>query len=275
MVYKEGSMKLDTGIEVFYREWIPETSKGLVIGIHGFVEHSGRYSEFGEFLEKNGYSLSMYDLRGHGKTAGHDDFGSVDRFNRYFSDTESFATNIMKEHNVDSAFIIGHSMGGLIALYVLARAKIPLKGGVTSGPALLLASNVGQKIGLILINTFSPKKRLKLPLNPEFLSHDPNVGKSYMEDPLVCKNPSVELVYQMYQASKSSWELLPTIRTPLLMLHGADDKIVPPKATLEGFDSIPSKDKNKKLYPGFYHEILQETGKYTVYSDILNWISIH
>ena len=273
MSYKEGKMELATGIEVFYRTWKPKESKGIVIGIHGFVEHSGRYTKLGKYLEKNGYTLAMYDLRGHGKTASQDDFGHVDRFNSFVTDTEAFSSSLLNDRGTESAFLLGHSMGGLIVLYMLTRAKIRLKGAITSGPSLSMNSTSVQRIMLSLTHAISPKTRVKLPIDPSMLSHDPAVGPQYMEDPLVCKRPSVSLIYELYQGSKEIWNHLQEVSTPVLMLHGSDDHIVPTSVTPQAYEKISTKDKSKKIYDTFYHEILNEKGKEEVYSDILTWMS--
>lgn len=275
MTCKEGTLDLDTGLKAFYRMWTPSDSKGLIIGVHGFVEHSGRYLELGDFLEKNGYSFAIYDLRGHGKTAGKEDFGHVDKFENFVLDTEAFSSSVMKDQGVDSAFILGHSMGGLIVLYLLSRSNIKVKGAVTSGPSLSMTSSAGQKFMLMLIHAISAKKRIKLPINAEYLSHDPSVGTRYLQDPLVCKNPSVGLIYQLYLGSKNIWDDLHEVSVPIFMLQGSQDKIVPPDTTPKAYDKISSNDKDKKIYDGFYHEILNEKGKEEVYSDILNWVSKH
>lgn len=275
MSYKEGTVELGTGLNAFYRIWKPEDSKGTIIGVHGFVEHSGRYTEFGQFLEKNGYSLAMYDLRGHGKTAGKENFGYVDKFESFVTDTEAFSTHIMKEQGSESVFLLGHSMGGLIVFHLLARSKVPVRGAITSGPSLAMTTSAGQRAMLLLIKTLSPKIRVKLPINAEYLSHDQAVGEDYLKDPLVCKNPSVSLIYQLYLGSKNIWDDLHNVASPILMLQGSEDSIVPPSVTPEAYEIISSKDKTKKMYGGFYHEILNEKGKDMVYSDISDWLSNH
>ncbi|MEM0156286.1 MAG: alpha/beta hydrolase [Thermoplasmataceae archaeon] len=275
MTYKEGTADLDTGLKVFYRMWFPEKSRGTIIGVHGFVEHTGRYLEFGKYLENNGYTLAMYDLRGHGRTASADEFGYVKNFEFMVKDTEAFSSYIKDDMGSESIFMLGHSMGGLIVFHVLARSKVPVRGAVTSGASLRVVSNGTQRAILSIMNAVSPRKRVKLPIRAEYLSHDPAVERNYLNDPLVCKNPSVSMIYQLYQGSRDIWKNLGKVSSPILMLQGSGDKIVPPAVTPEAYGFISSTDKTKKMYDGFYHEILNEKGKGAVYSDILSWFSAH
>ena len=57
--YEEGFTQLFQGFNAFYRCFVAEPQKGVVVGVHGFCEHSGRYAEFGRFLAENGYTFSM------------------------------------------------------------------------------------------------------------------------------------------------------------------------------------------------------------------------
>ena len=55
-------------IKIFVNENIVEDSSKAILLIHGFGEHGGWYNEFSERLKKEGYSVFVMDLRGHGRT---------------------------------------------------------------------------------------------------------------------------------------------------------------------------------------------------------------
>ena len=54
-------------------------------------------------------------------------------------------------------------------------------------------------------------------------------------------------------------ERVQEITLPLLVLHGTDDHLTNPRGSERLFKLADSKDKELKLYEGFYHEILNET----------------
>ncbi len=120
-----------------------------------------------------------------------------------------------------------------------------------------------------------PKSRVKLPINPEYLTHERSIWEAYIKDPLVFKKSTVNLIYQMYRESKLIWKDLDRIDIPILMLHGEEDKIVPKEATEKAFEIISSKDKNKKIYNGMFHEIHNEVDRNIVYGDISEWLNKH
>lgn len=116
---------------------------GLVIGVHGFAEHSGRYNDFGNYLSSNGYSLCMQDLRGHGLTASPKDLGYVDSFDLFLNDLEDFIEAMLKKTGFDSVFLFGHSMGGLIVLHYLGRIGKGVRTAITSGAAAIVSVSAG------------------------------------------------------------------------------------------------------------------------------------
>jgi alpha-beta hydrolase superfamily lysophospholipase len=64
----------------------------------------------------------------------------------------------------------------------------------------------------------------------------------------------------------------PEVKLPLLLLQGDQDGAVDPAATREFFEKAGSPDKTFKLYPGLYHEIMNETERAQVMEDIVAWL---
>lgn len=272
MRHTEGRAKLAGGIEAYYRCWEAEEPKGLIVGVHGFAEHSGRYKDFGSFLAENGFTLCMQDLRGHGLTATRRDLGYVESFDVFLKDLESFIELSLERAGRSSAILFGHSMGGLITLYYLGKIGRGVAAAITSGAATVVEAGGAQRLMLSLLNAIAPRARLPLPINPSYLTHDERVVKEYVEDPLVFKRPTARLLHELLRASRDVWNYLDRISVPILMIHGAEDRVVPPRATLEAFKRIRSSDKSVKIYDGMYHEVLNEVGRDAVYRDILSWL---
>ena len=270
--YREGFLALDTGVRVFHRCWLPQTFTTLIVGVHGFAEHSGRYRHVGEALAGRGYAFCMHDLRGHGRTAGGRDRGYVDSFDRFLEDLKRYIGLLRREYTPQRLVLLGHSMGGLIVLHYLARMGEHVDAAVTSGAAALLRVSTLQHTLLRILNTVAPRARLRLPIRAEYLSHNPKVVNEYLEDPLLVRRPTVRLVYELVRASRSVWRLLGRVRKPILLLHGGEDRIVPPQASIEAYEAIASSVKKLKIYPNLYHEILNEPEWRQVLDDIVAWI---
>jgi alpha-beta hydrolase superfamily lysophospholipase len=61
------------------------------------------------------------------------------------------------------------------------------------------------------------------------------------------------------------------ITLPMLMLHGGADVMTAPEGSRFLYEHISSSDKTLKIYPGLYHEILNEPERAEVMAEILVW----
>jgi acylglycerol lipase len=100
------------------------------------------------------------------------------------------------------------------------------------------------------------------------------VAEAYDRDPLVFRGKitarlGIELLWQ----SRRLENRLSQIQAPILILHGQDDLVCNPKAANLIISKISSKDKSVKIYPGLYHEILNEPEQKTVFMNISDWLS--
>ncbi|MGL5865042.1 MAG: alpha/beta fold hydrolase [Dermatophilaceae bacterium] len=107
------------GTAVFTHRWLPDgTARAVVQVAHGMAEHSARYARLAEALTSAGYAVYAGDHRGHGVTGGDDNHG-------YFADADGWATVVddlravtavaREEHPGRPVFLLGHSMGSLLA----------------------------------------------------------------------------------------------------------------------------------------------------------------
>lgn len=65
------------------------------------------------------------------------------------------------------------------------------------------------------------------------------------------------------------------VSAPLLILHGAADKITDPKVSQFLYEKACSKDKTLKLYEGGFHSLLEgepDDRIFAVHDDIISWL---
>jgi len=115
--YEESTSQLYEGFNAFYRCFVAEPQRGVVVGVRGFCEHSGRYADFGRFLAENGFTFCMYDLRGHGRSAAAMTGGSPGAFELFVRDVGALIEFASRRYGAELVHFLGHSMGGLIAVY--------------------------------------------------------------------------------------------------------------------------------------------------------------
>ena len=264
---------LATGLTTVAYRWLPGgRPRGLVVGVHGFAEHAGRYEHVGRYLAERGFALYMYDLRGHGLSEA--PRGYVERFDQFVEDTLAFVRLARGEVGA-KPFLLGHSMGGLIAVYAASRAGAELSGLVTSGAAVEVEEGLRARLLLALLGALQPRRRVRTPVLPELLSRDPQVAQQYAADPLVLKDPTVKLLAEFARAAARVWRFAGGISLPALVMHGGDDRLVPPEASRRLYEALASPDKTLRIYEGMRHEIFNEVGRERVLADLAEWLERH
>jgi acylglycerol lipase len=82
-------------------------------------------------------------------------------------------------------------------------------------------------------------------------------------------------VAALVRADERLMEEFPTIKIPVLIMHGTADKATVPAGSQVFFDTAGSKDKTLKLYKDHFHDLLNDIGKEGVVADIKAWIDKH
>jgi alpha-beta hydrolase superfamily lysophospholipase len=112
-------------------------------------------------------------------------------------------------------------------------------------------------------------------IDPAHLSRDPEEGRTYAADPLVRRVVSARWFSEAERTMKAMPAVVARIEAPVLILHGTEDKLAPVDATRAVFDRIGSKDKELRLYRGFYHELFNEPEKQDIFQTVGDWLSGH
>lgn len=272
MTYVEETVTASDGLRLFVRRRAVANPRGEIALVHGFGEHSGRYDRLSVHLNAHGYSVTAYDHRGHGLSDGLP--GHVESFGEYEDDLDRIIAAVRGRSEGRPIFLIGHSMGGLVALRYVATRKSALACAVISAPLIGLASPVPAHklmIGRVAAR-LAPHLRLNNEINPADLSRDPEVGRAYATDPLVNRKVSAKWYAEATRAMLEMNEWAPRIKLPLLVMHGSEDRLASVDATKRMFERIGAKDKELVIYPGFYHELFNEPEKQQVFDRVTAWI---
>lgn len=275
IAYCENVIKLKSGLSLFFRNWKPSSeSIAVVFLIHGLGEHSGRYNDVAKMLALNGYNVFAPDLRGHGKTSGKR--GHVLSFSEYIDDIAEFSQNVIGDNLKNKPrFVLGHSMGGLIAFLYTVSNQSSISGLILSNPLMGISAKIPlfkAVLGKILSNIF-PSLTLDNELNPEHVCSKPEVVRAYVTDPLVHKRVSTRWFTEMNKSV--SWVQnchADILKVPVLLLISNQDKLVDYKSSQAVLSSFNLQDKEIRLFDGLYHEILFEDEGPKIVKDIISWI---
>jgi alpha-beta hydrolase superfamily lysophospholipase len=273
----ESVLRISDGLTLTGEHHLRPDCRAAVVIVHGYAEHTGRYAEVVSALGEAGYECHLLELRGHGRSGGV--HGWVRRFGDYLDDLDLFLQRVEEVRTQVSGrsvprILLGHSLGGLISLsYVLRRPEAFAALAVTS-PFLHPAIEVpALKAGLAaVVARLAPTLLMKSEIKSRWLSHDPAVVAAYDQDPLVFKTLSPHWFFQARQAQEEVLQRAGEIRLPVLFLLGDADRIADPARSRQVYERLGSADKQIVIYPGFFHEVLNETERARVVHDLLTWL---
>ena len=127
MQHSDGRFKGHYGLDLYYRFWIPRgRPKAILLVVHGFAEHCGRYGNLVDYFLARGYGIYTFDLRGHGRSDGVR--GYTDRLSDIVTDVEIFRELVRSRHHDVPLFLLGHSAGGTIAAAIPSPIKTAFTG---------------------------------------------------------------------------------------------------------------------------------------------------
>ena len=272
MQHQEGKLEGAAGHSVYYQQWLPETEpRAVILLVHGAGEHSGRYAAVAEQFCASGYAVSALDHIGHGRSDG--DYGHMISFDYHLETLECLRQQVAARFPGLPMILFGHSMGGLIGACFLLRHQRKFAACALSGPAIKSDLEPGflQLAVIRLLSIIAPRLGV-LQLDAAGVSRDPAVVKAYTEDPLVNHGKmSAGFVSELFKAMNEVQERAVEIDLPLLIMHGEEDSMASPVGAQFLFDAVSSQDKQLKLYPQLYHEILNEPEREQVMADLLAW----
>lgn len=279
MTAKEGSLVIKSGVEagasLHYKSWPVPHPKAVLLIAHGYAEHLGRYEHVAAALNKSSYAVVAVDHWGHGKSEG--DRGFVPAFSVFLDGLDALLAYVKTAYPDQKRFLIGHSMGGLVAATYLVNRQDEFAGAVLSGPSIKPVEAPPAAVVFIgrILSKLAPRAGL-ISLDANLVSRDPKVVADYIADPLVFNGKiSARLGAEMIDAMANAVTNAPKLTLPLLLLHGGADGLTSPEGSKIFHERAASRDKTLKIYDGFYHEIFNDPGKEGVIADLTRWLDAH
>jgi alpha-beta hydrolase superfamily lysophospholipase len=249
---------------VFYRRWDPEIAGArIVLIIHGYAEHGGRYGHVATTLGRRGAVVYADDHLGHGRSDG--ERALITDFEHVVDDLHALADIARVDHPGLPLILVGHSMGGLLASRFAQRWPNEVTGVAFCGAVI----GDWQWARDVLTQAELPH----IPFDPLAISRDPRAGADYAADPLVYHGQYKRgLLEAEVEALDRFAQEVGRLTMPVALLHGTDDPFVPYQRSLQAVRDMPTDDVTVRLYEGARHEVLNETNRDEVLADLADWV---
>ena len=262
------------GLQIYWQAWLPGPGAVAVIVIaHGAGEHSGRYAHVATRLVAEGYAVYAIEHRGHGRSEG--PRALIDRIDNAVADLDLLVRLSADAYPRSPVFLLGHSMGGTLALCYAQRHQDRLAGLILSGPLAAIEAPTAMRIAGKILSVLTPRLPL-IGIDSSLISRDLAVVRSYESDPLVHHGRlPVRTAAELAAAIESFPDQIGAITVPTLIAYGTADGLCPPAGSLMLAARIGAPDTTVKAYEGLYHEILNEPQRNQVLDDICHWLGSH
>ena len=260
------------GLSLFGQSWMPDGIPVAVIDyVHGFKDHSSRFSTWAIQLTREGYGVMAVDLRGHGRSEGKR--GYADNFTRYIDDVKVLLQQSRHLYPSVPKILYGHSLGGnIVTNFLISQIELPGAAVITS-PWFTLAFKPSalKQVMAGAVRYLLPGVTVKSDLDASGLSHDPNVVSAYLQDPLVHNSILPKLYFQIEKYGAKAAHSIYKINIPMLVMHGSADTLTSIRQT-RSFVQHAGPKTTFREWSGCFHELHNDNRSDEVFAALLQWL---
>ena len=263
------------GVRIVYDVWTPNTDPtGVVMLAHGYGEHARRYDHVAQRFGEGGLITYALDHRGHGRSEGKRVY--LKNMSEYTDDFHHLVGIATAAHPELKRVVLGHSMGGGIVFAYGVEHPDDYAAMVLSGPAVYAQDAVSPVMITVakVVGSLMPGLPVEeLPVDA--VSRDPEVVAAYEADPLVYhgKMPA-GIAKALIGVGETMPQRAASLTAPLLIVHGAEDKLIPVEGSRRLLECVGPIDAHLKVYPELYHEVFNEPERAVVLDDVVSWIEV-
>lgn len=227
--------------------------KAILI-VHGFAGGTYDQEEFANFLELNrGFDVYQFTLPGHEKNL------SKCKYQDWIKASEEHMEWLIK-NGYKKIYLIGHSMGGVIAAHLSSKYK-EVKKLVLAAPAFHYLNVIdGDKINVV-----------------DSLKSIPAVFKTYGSDEVIARllKLNVSTLKEFMELVKEYYNSPLNVNCPVLILQGKNDNIVPVSSSKYVYDNIKSKTKKIIYFDGVTHDIFRCENKKQLFNIVEDFLKFN
>ena len=223
-------------------------SNKAVLIIHGFMADKNEVEYLLNTI-KNNSNIDVYSFT----LPGHDSNILKDvKFEEWIDYSQEMLNNLKPKYK--KIYLVGHSMGGVIATH-LATVNKEVEKLVLVAPSFIyleLTENMD-----IVKEKFKNTKRNK---------------EKYKEVAEKIFTSSISSIIEFKKLVKKYYDTPKEVKCNTLIIHGEKDLVVPIKSSVYVYENINNKDKHLKIVKGADHSLLYEYKKEYVSKYICNYL---
>ena len=264
------------GIDFLFRRWDAAKSeaspKAVFLLVHGMGAHTARWHFLARHLAADGYASYAPELRGYGRTPERPR-GHIDSFKVWDRDVLAMREMIGRDFPGKKVFLLGESMGGLIAFDLAGRHAGKFAGAVLISPAF----KNGMKFPLTVyvkfvpFLLFNPTHMVDVPFTSETATRDLEYAAVMNANPDELRVASLKLLAGFMPVQARAGRLAKKYTVPTLFLIPGIDHLIDGKASRKLFKKVAAPDTTLIEYPEMFHALSIDLDREKVFRDIVDW----
>jgi alpha-beta hydrolase superfamily lysophospholipase len=244
----------------------------VLLALHGGMAHAGDWVTPALYLREHGYATAAYDLCGHGQGPRAD----IPDFDIFLEESALFLDWIRSAWPGLPVFVIGHSMGGLIATKLGLRLPPgAVAGFVLSSPYYVNAIPVAAPLraaGAVL-ERLAPTMKVPLASLTDVLTHDPAItARHHRDEASGVRASEISVRFgQALQRAQRGLTLAGWVH-PLYVVLAGQDRLADTDASGRLLSEVPPHMLTCRVEPDNYHENFNEIDRESIFADIVLWL---
>lgn len=264
-------MTASDGSKVAISRWTTDQPRAIVLALHGYGDHgASTFDKAAVFWADKGIETIAPDQRGFGRNSSRGMWPGADGL---IADAVGFVRTLRRQHPCTPLVLLGHSMGGGIALAAAAQ-DVAIDGLVLATPAIWGGDQLNpiHRFAAWFAALVVPDQRFSGRGVVRIQASD-NIEalRALGKDPLYLSPPSPREIFGLVRITDRAHAAAPMVSAPAMMVLGAKDQIVPNRPVRAVFEGLQG---NRKVieYPDGWHLVFRDLQAERVWTDVAQWI---
>lgn len=271
------SLTAGTGVHI----WPARHQRAIICAVHGTTQQAGCFSKLAHHLTEEGYTLIAIDLRAHGQWFWQTDTSNSKHrldYARSAEDLAQLSAAIRQKFPNTPLYCLGESVGAGVAALAASKNHNLYDGVILASPG----STPGFYNPVLVVRDFLRGiVRLDRQMDvrtyiTKYSSEDPRITNEMITDELSRTTLTAREILKtaafIHKIPRFAGTLSP--ETPVLVLQGAEDRIVRTSSVRETIRNIPCNDKKLVVFPHCGHLLLGTAYlKDPLVNELITWLA--